>query len=275
MNIHYLVRGRLSITHKIKFLSAYLFLFVSYPLRYLLRTNTIYLFNNTLKGFDNRNLYNLFGEIFVQGIYFFKTDKKQPVIIDCGSNIGISVLYFKYLYPNCKIYAFEPDIMTYKMLEQNIQKNRLSSVKTFNFAITNKKGKIPFYVDTQPGSLAMSTTKAFNLHKSFMIKTISLSEVLPKNIQIIDFIKVDIEGSEFLFLKDLIDRNTIYKIKEMIIEYHHNYSRENGTLGSFLALLDKVGFNYQLDVPIEPFYRRDYFQCVHIYAYNRKLIGKH
>lgn len=275
MNVLYLVRGSLSIKYKIRFLYVYVLLFVFYPLRHLLHTNTIHLFKFTLKSFDNRNLYNLFGEIFVQGVYFFKTDKKNPIIVDCGSNIGLSVFYFKYLYPRCKLYAFEPDFVTYKMLKQNIQRNQLSSVKIFNYAITNKRGKIPFYIDAQPGSLAMSTTKVFDLHKNCMVKTISLSEVLPNDIQIIDFIKVDIEGSEFIFLKDLIYRNIIYKIKEMIIEYHHNYSRENGTLGSFLALLDKSGFNYQLDVPVESLYRRDSFQCVHIYAYNRKLCEKH
>src|SRR5688500_10055596 len=48
-------------------------------------------------------------EIFVREIYRFETDIRNPVIIDCGSNIGLSVLYFHKSYPGARILAFEPD----------------------------------------------------------------------------------------------------------------------------------------------------------------------
>src|SRR6478752_2497070 len=50
----------------------------------------------------------LFREIFMRGDYYFESDNAQPTIIDCGSNIGISVLFFKRLFPQCRIIAFEP-----------------------------------------------------------------------------------------------------------------------------------------------------------------------
>jgi hypothetical protein len=40
-------------------------------------------------------LQELFREIFVNGIYMFKCDTDKPTIIDCGSNIGMSILFFK------------------------------------------------------------------------------------------------------------------------------------------------------------------------------------
>src|SRR5262245_1191532 len=40
-------------------------------------------------------LKELFREIFVEGIYLFYPDKDDPIILDCGANIGMSILFFK------------------------------------------------------------------------------------------------------------------------------------------------------------------------------------
>jgi FkbM family methyltransferase len=44
----------------------------------------------------------------------------MPVIIDCGGNIGLSVLYFKYLFPNSVITVFEPSPPVFEILKENI-----------------------------------------------------------------------------------------------------------------------------------------------------------
>src|SRR5687768_11770928 len=40
-------------------------------------------------------LLHAYGEIFGNEIYRFSTEKKDPLIIDCGANIGLGTLYFK------------------------------------------------------------------------------------------------------------------------------------------------------------------------------------
>ena len=69
----------------------------------------------------------LFDEIFVGLEYYFKTDKKQPYIIDCGSNMGMSILFQKYLYPDAEIVGFEPDKLAYDVLAKNVSDNNLSN----------------------------------------------------------------------------------------------------------------------------------------------------
>ena len=44
----------------------------------------------------------------------------KPFIIDCGANIGLSVIYLKNLYPDAEIVAFEPDEQNFQLLQKNI-----------------------------------------------------------------------------------------------------------------------------------------------------------
>ena len=66
-------------------------------------------------------------ELFLNESYKFipRSEKNDPIIIDCGANIGVSVVYFKKLFPKSKIIAFEPDPFLFKYLKKNIEKNGL------------------------------------------------------------------------------------------------------------------------------------------------------
>src|ERR1700693_4874079 len=57
----------------------------------------------------------LFEEIFIRQDYIFVSRRPDPLIIDCGSNIGMSILYFKRRYPKARIIGFEPDPATFDM----------------------------------------------------------------------------------------------------------------------------------------------------------------
>jgi hypothetical protein len=67
----------------------------------------------------------LLHEIFVNAEYEFRADHDQPCIIDCGANIGLSVLFFKALYPHATVIAFEPDSASLAQLTQIVEANGL------------------------------------------------------------------------------------------------------------------------------------------------------
>src|SRR5215467_10621072 len=48
---------------------------------------------------DGRSTYIQLKDEFIHGIYHFESENQTPFIIDGGSNVGISILYFKRLYP--------------------------------------------------------------------------------------------------------------------------------------------------------------------------------
>lgn len=107
------------------------------------------------------NSYNtlsfLFKEIFVDNDYFFETDSAKPIIIDCGANIGISVLFFKFIYPDCSIVAFEPNPQAFKLLKKNVEQNNLKDIELHNLALTDKEGETEFFIGDNENILLAST----------------------------------------------------------------------------------------------------------------------
>lgn len=76
------------------------------------------IFGFKIEAFDYDTIRFLFEEIFYKNEYFIKLDNRPPIIFDCGANIGMATIYFKWLYPDSIIYAFEPDKQTFKILKK-------------------------------------------------------------------------------------------------------------------------------------------------------------
>ncbi len=69
------------------------------------------LINTNILGFDitlnsYQDLAFLFREIFIDKDYYVPLNNNSPIIIDCGSNEGLSILFFKMIYPDSKIFGF-------------------------------------------------------------------------------------------------------------------------------------------------------------------------
>ncbi|MBV9921033.1 MAG: FkbM family methyltransferase, partial [Pseudonocardia sp.] len=82
-----------------------------------------------------RGLHLLYSEIFARREYEFASKRPDPVILDCGANIGMATLYFKWRYPAARIAAFEPDPSAFALLEANVSRNGLTGVVTHNVAL--------------------------------------------------------------------------------------------------------------------------------------------
>lgn len=58
----------------------------------------------------------VFSQLFVGREYLNAIRNINPkVIIDCGANIGLASIYFKFYFPNAKIFAFEPESSNFNM----------------------------------------------------------------------------------------------------------------------------------------------------------------
>lgn len=180
-------------------------------------------------------------EIFGSNIYKFQSENDSPYIIDCGANIGLSIYYFKKMYPNSKIIAFEPDEEIFKILEKNIiilENNK--NVEIRKEAVWIENTELEFFSE---GSLAGSlVTDYSNQNKITKIKGIDLKEYLNQKI---DFLKIDIEGAENKLIFDIKDY--LHNVKHLFLEYHGIIGNKQN-LGDILNLLTEEGFEYYIRV---------------------------
>src|SRR5207249_6306160 len=58
-------------------------------------------------------------QIFVHEEYSIPFTLKPRVIVDAGANIGAASLYFAHKYPEAKIFALEPELSNFQLLEEN------------------------------------------------------------------------------------------------------------------------------------------------------------
>lgn len=176
-------------------------------------------------------------EIFGQEIYKFASAKKNPYILDCGANMGLSILYFKKLFPEAKIVAFEPDEETFKVLEKN--------TKSYGESVTIKKEAV-WTADTEltffsEGSLAGSLVIDFaKKNRAVTVKATDLKKYLS---QTVDFLKIDIEGAENTLIFNL--KGHLDKVQHLFLEYHGILNEEQN-LHEILKLLKEEGFQYYI-----------------------------
>jgi FkbM family methyltransferase len=204
----------------------------------------------------------LISEIFLQQLYFFKTEREDPFIIDCGSHIGMSILFFKILYPHAKVLGFEPAPHTFAFLKENVDVNNLLDVDVVNKAVSNAEGKMKFFGDD---SLTSSLLKSRGGHE-IEVDVTKISKYIDRPV---DFLKMDVEGAEGLVFEDLVSSGKLNLIKQMIVEYHHHIEKDSDNLSSFLRILEDHHFGYTIESFVRPPFRQRTFQDIMIFAYQK------
>lgn len=226
---------------------------------------TVDFFDFKVTGLNAKSLLYLFEEIFLSRDYDFQTDNKAPVIIDCGANVGVSILYFKMIYPDAVIYGFEPNPIAYQLLQKNISQNGLTGITVENACLSNVAEKVKFYFsEHEYSSLTSSIHHGRGGDKSYEVEAIKLSEYIKD--KSIDLVKMDVEGAEYEILNDLMDTGTIRNARQYIIEFHHNIPDIKHRFSIFLSRIEDCGYGYNIQ---GSFMKLGEFQDVLVYIFKK------
>ena len=182
----------------------------------------------------NRSEIQLYQQIFVKDIFNLENlpmvlPIKQPVVFDLGANCGFFSLRILDIYPDAKIYAFEPQHSLVKSFNNCINQNQLSDkVEIRQTAVGDTNGKSIFYENRSPisASLVKEKVSRRSIRKKYEIDHITVDQFCSdSNISCIDILKIDVEGSEIDVLKGANDiMNTV---KVLFIEVHPPFATAN------------------------------------------------
>jgi FkbM family methyltransferase len=177
-----------------------------------------------------------------------------PFIIDCGANIGLSVIYLKRLFPSARILAFEPDEKNFILLTKNIAAFGFENVEARQEAVWIDNTQLQF-----SGDGAMNSRIDFGSSKnSVPVRAIRLRDFLNRPV---DFLKLDIEGAEYQVMNDIT--GNLHFVRHLFLEYHGSFT-QNKELARLFALLVDNGFCYYIkeatsiyDNPLNPVKKPD------------------
>ncbi len=131
--------------------------------------------------------------------------REGDVCLDVGANFGwYSSLFHKYCGSSGEVHSFEPIPPTFEELKQNYElMNSPSNVFINNLALGDKADEltINLFEGLSTGHASMSDQGRDDA-VSYKCKVVTLDSYLnEKNVGDVNFIKVDIEGAEMMFLK--------------------------------------------------------------------------
>ncbi|NFN94987.1 FkbM family methyltransferase [Clostridium botulinum] len=146
--------------------------------------------------------------------------KKGDVIIDCGAYIGDTAeLFLKKLNEECKIYCIEPFEDSYDQLCSNVRLNNISNkVECLYNAVSNEKRTD--YIRCNEDAAYVCANLKDNQGKLGNKINVDKIDNLFKDINQIDFIKMDIEGEEVNALNGASNVIRNMKPNMMISAYH-------------------------------------------------------
>ncbi|HEY4155526.1 MAG TPA: FkbM family methyltransferase, partial [Puia sp.] len=171
-------------------------------------------------------------EIFVDEVYRFRSFSEKPYILDCGTNIGLSIIYFKRLFPKARIVAFEPDFSIYNKLIRNLETFEIGDVDVQCKAVWVKEEMLNFAVT---GSLG-GRLSDHSAETTIQVQATRLRDYINEPV---DFLKIDIEGAEFEVLTDCA--NLLHNVKHLFVEYH-SLPDKGQDLDRLLSILNEAGF---------------------------------
>ena len=163
-------------------------------------------------------LHNASAELEHEKEIYTKYVNKNKSILEIGSCVGVLSFLFSTL-TNKKVYAFEPNIISFNLLEKNISSNNIKNVKTFNKGVGNlKKSKIIFSHPENIGQTILGLDpKDIKKSKGQEVDMISIDNM--DFLKDVGFVKIDVEGYELEVLRSgkkyFTDNNPI-----ILVEFH-------------------------------------------------------
>jgi FkbM family methyltransferase len=152
----------------------------------------LYVFNQVILNEGYRTILNLLNDYGVD----------SPRIIDAGSNIGLTTLYFRRFLPQSQIVCIEPSSENVQVMKANLDENQMKDVQVFAKGLWNCNTFLTRKTDFRD-NLSWAFAVEEGPECADAIKTITLQEIMNQmKWENADVLKIDIEGAEAVLFSD-------------------------------------------------------------------------
>ncbi len=128
----------------------------------------------------------------------------QPrTILDAGANIGITAVYFNVVYPEARVYCFEPLPANLELLRENAVRNS-DRIHVIPRGLSDRKGTFEYHMSDNPRSFGGGTFCGIGHDRRNRIELPvgTVADVLTElKLDRVDLFKLDTEGSEMAILR--------------------------------------------------------------------------
>lgn len=162
--------------------------------------------------YEGTYTFNGFGKIDLHWMTQFLP--YNPIIVNVGAYCGEDTCLAAKHWPNCKVYALEPNPRAYSLLKRAVAGQKLDNVKTYNLALNNYNGTATLHLCYGPqandlsyesmSSLLPPSAEMENTWKGSEIDVpcMKLDDWCQENqIDHIDILKLELEGAELQVLE--------------------------------------------------------------------------
>jgi FkbM family methyltransferase len=206
--------------------------------------DVVRLAHGTLRFPCRHSLWTLLHEILLNEDYYFACDSERPTIVDGGTHMGMAIYYFKSLYPQARITAFEPHPALRVIAEENRSRNGWDDVEILPYALAAARGEATFHVSenwSMAGSLVERRAGLGDEVTAITVPCVPLSDYLRGPV---DFLKLDIEGAEW----EVLEEASLWlpNVGQIFCEFHQGGGLGSERLARILALLETAEFEVQV-----------------------------
>jgi FkbM family methyltransferase len=140
---------------------------------------------------------------------------KNSIVVDVGGFTGDWASRIFCLY-QCNIAIYEPTEKLYKQCKNNFGNNNKISI--YNYGLSNETKTIEFYGDGVDGSIYKNYNN--NINKINVLK--ASTDFKNKYPLGINLLKLNVEGSEYDILPDIIENYSVRMIDHILVQFHVN-----------------------------------------------------
>jgi len=169
------------------------------------------------------------------------------VIYDIGSNFGIyTILLAKAVGPNGTVIAVEPEEQSYNHLQENLQLNALTNVRSFRLALGDQNGEAKLFLGQVTGLSSL-----MRMHQGHGYQVVGIIEgdwlVEREKLPVPRLVKIDVEGYEYAVIQGLRQTLAQPTCELVCCEIHPQLLPVKQKPEGIFDMLRSLGFN-QIDI---------------------------